>query len=113
MYDAKAITPRVVEVDGKWSETVGGRAIEAYSFDNPHATGYLIPYIPDAKLAFQSDLWVAGMQRVPADSSIAPFVKGAALAIVNGLRKAGVTPEKLAGGHGAVGDYADLVKYVE
>jgi hypothetical protein len=34
-------------------------------------------------------------------------------AIVDGLQKAGVTPDKLAGGHGAVGDYADLVKYVE
>ena len=36
-----------------------------------------------------------------------------ARAIVDGLQKAGVTPDKLAGGHGAVGDYADLVKYVE
>jgi hypothetical protein len=112
MYGGKAITPRVVEVDGKWSETVGGRTIEAYSLDNPHATGYLIPYIPDAKMAFQSDLWIAGL-RVPADPALAAFVNDSALAIVNGLRKAGVTPEKLAGGHGAVGDYADLVKYVE
>ena len=113
VYGIKPITSRVLEVDGKWSETVGGRVIEAYSFDNPHATGYLIPYIPDAKMAFQSDLWVMGMQRVPADSALAPFVYGAAVAIVNGLQKAGLTPEKLAGGHGVVGDYADLVKYVE
>lgn len=111
-HDVKAVTPRVIEVEKRWSETVGGRVIEAYSLDNPHATGYLIPYVPDAKMAFQTDLWIAGM-RVPSDPALAAFVNGSARAIVEGLRKAGVTPEKLAGGHGAVGDYADLVKYVE
>jgi glyoxylase-like metal-dependent hydrolase (beta-lactamase superfamily II) len=113
-YRTKPLTSRVLEVDGKWSETVGGRVIEAYSFESYHATGYLVPYIPDAKMAFQSDLWVTGMQRVSAaDPTLAAFVNGAARAIVDGLQKAGVTPDKLAGGHGAVGDYADLVKYVE
>ena len=108
----RAVTPRVIEVEKKWSETVGGRVIEAYSLDNPHARGYLIPYIPDAKMAFQTDLWIAGMP-VPSDPALAAFVKRSARAIVDGLQKAGVTPDKLASGHGAVGDYADLVKYVE
>jgi glyoxylase-like metal-dependent hydrolase (beta-lactamase superfamily II) len=111
-HGVKAVTPRVIEVEKKWSETVGGRVIEAYSLDNPHATGYLIPYIPDAKMAFQTDLWITGM-RVPSDPALAAFVNRSARAIVDGLQKAGVTPDKLAGGHGAVGDYADLVKYVE
>jgi glyoxylase-like metal-dependent hydrolase (beta-lactamase superfamily II) len=108
----KAVTPRVIEVGKKWSETVGGRVIEAYSLDNPHATGYLIPYIPDAKLAFQTDLWVAGLP-MPSDPALAAFVKRSARTIVDGLQKAGVTADKLASGHGVVGDYADLVKYVE
>jgi hypothetical protein len=51
--------------------------------------------------------------RVPSDPALAAFVNRSARAIVDGLQKAGVTPDKLAGGHGAVGDYADLVKYVE
>jgi glyoxylase-like metal-dependent hydrolase (beta-lactamase superfamily II) len=107
-----ADTPRVIEVEKKWSETVRGRVIEAYSLDNPHATGYLIPYIPDAKLAFQTDLWVAGLP-MPSDPALAAFVKRSARTIVDGLQKAGVTADKLASGHGVVGDYADLVKYVE
>jgi glyoxylase-like metal-dependent hydrolase (beta-lactamase superfamily II) len=107
-----AVTPRVIEVEKRWSETVGGRVIEAYSLDNPHATGYLIPYIPDAKMAFQTDLWITGM-RVPPDPALAAFVSRSARAIVDGLQRAGVTPDRLAGGHGPVGDYADLVKYVE
>jgi hypothetical protein len=111
-HGVKAVTPRVIEVGKKWSETVGGRVIEAYSIDSSHATGYLIPYIPDAKMAFQSDLWIAGLP-VPADPSLAAFVKYSARALVDDLRKAGLTPDKLAGGHGEVGDYADLVKYAE
>jgi glyoxylase-like metal-dependent hydrolase (beta-lactamase superfamily II) len=111
-YSVETVAPRVIEVEKNWSETVGGRVIEAYSLDNPHATGYLIPYIPDAKMAFQTDLWLAGL-RVPSDPALAAFVNRSARAIVDGLRTAGVTPDKLAGGHGEVGDYADLVKYVE
>jgi glyoxylase-like metal-dependent hydrolase (beta-lactamase superfamily II) len=111
-HGVDAVIPRIVEVGSKWSETVGGRVIEAYSLDNPHATGYLIPYVPDAKMAFQTDLWIAGL-RVPSDPALAAFVNRSARAIVDGLQKAGVTPDKLAGGHGAVGDYADLVRYVE
>src|SRR4029077_3047094 len=37
IYGAKPTTPNVIEVDGKWSVTIGGRTIEAYSLDNPHA----------------------------------------------------------------------------
>jgi len=111
-YRVKTATPRVIEVENNWRENVGGRVIEAYSLENPHATGYLTPYIPDAKMAFQSDLWTAGFP-IPADPALVAYVKRSARAIVDGLQKAGVTPDKLAGGHGGVGDYADLVKYVE
>jgi len=38
-YGTKQVPPKVEEVDGKWSATEGGRTIEAYSLDNPHATG--------------------------------------------------------------------------
>ncbi len=111
-HGVKTVTPRVIEVERKWSETVGGRVIEAYSLDNSHATGYLIPYVPDAKIAFESDLWVTGLP-TQSDPALAAFVKRSARAIVDGLQKAGVTPDKLADGHGGVGDYADLVKHVE
>lgn len=110
-YGVPTVSPHLIEVENKWSETVGGRVIEAYSLENPHAAGYLIPYIPDARMAFESDLWMTGM-RIPSDPALAAFVKRSGRAIVDGLKKAGVTPEKLADGHGAVGDYADLVTTV-
>jgi len=106
MYGVKPATPNVIEVDGKWSMNVGGRTIEAYSLDNPHAQGYLIPYIPDAKLGFVTDLWNPGAPvAAPANPNM--------VAIVRGVEKAGIAPEKFAGGHGAVGNYADLVQAVQ
>lgn len=111
-YDVETVTPRVIEVENNWSQAVGGRVIEAYSLENQHAKGYLVPYVPDAKMAFQSDLWVAGIP-TPSDPALAAHVSRSAGAIVKGLKKAGIAPEKLAGGHGGVGDYADLVNHAE
>jgi glyoxylase-like metal-dependent hydrolase (beta-lactamase superfamily II) len=112
MYGVNTVIPRIIEVKDKWRKTVGGRVIEAYSLENSHATNYLVPYIPDARMAFQSDLWVAGIP-APSDPALAAYVRRSGRAIVEGLKKAGITPEKLAGGHGDVQDYADLVRHVE
>ena len=112
MYRVKAVAPRIIEVKDNWRQMVGGRVIEAYSLESPHAANYLIPYVPDARVAFQSDLWVAGIP-LPSDPALAAFVIRSGRAIVDGLKKAGIAPEKLAGGHGDVQDYVALVKYVE
>lgn len=101
IYGTRGNNSSVIEVDGKWSETVGGRVIEAYSLENPHSAGYVIPYVPDAKLGFVTDLWNPGAPIAMANPNMT--------AIVRGLQEAGVTPEKFAGGHGAAGNYADLV----
>ena len=103
-HPVKSVAPKVVEVDGKWSVTEGGRTIEAYSLDNGHAAGYLIPYVPDAKLGFVTDLWNPGPPVMNANPAM--------VAVVRGVEKAGIAPERFAGGHGAVGNYADLQRAV-
>jgi hypothetical protein len=106
LYPLKGnVTPKVIEVDGKWSVNDGGRAIEAYSLDNPHATGYLIPYIPDVKIGWVTDLWNPGAPIMAVNPGL--------VAIVRGVEKAGIQPERFAGGHGAIGPYADLVQAVQ
>src|SRR6185503_7349746 len=105
-YPLKEFTPKVVEVDGKWSVNDAGRMIEAYSLDNPHAAGYLIPYVPDAKLGFVTDLWNPG---APIPAMPNPNM----VAVVRGMAKAGVQPERFAGGHGAVGGYGELAQAVQ
>ena len=99
------IAPRVIEVADKWSVNDGGRQIEAYLIDNPHAAGYLIPYVPDAKLGFVTDLWNPGAPVTNVNPNM--------IAVVRGMEKHGLAPERFAGGHGAVGNYADLAQAVQ
>jgi glyoxylase-like metal-dependent hydrolase (beta-lactamase superfamily II) len=101
----RPIAPRVVEVDGKWSVNDGGRVVEAHALETPHAAGYVIPYVPDAKMAFVTDLWNPGPM-------VPPTANPLMTSIVRGMEKAGLQPEKFAGGHGSVGNYADLVRVV-
>jgi glyoxylase-like metal-dependent hydrolase (beta-lactamase superfamily II) len=98
--------PKVIEVNGKWSIHDAGREIDAYSLENPHATGYLIPYVPDAKLGFVTDLWTPG---APMPKTANPGM----IAVVHGVTKMGIKPDRFAGGHGFVGNYADLVQLVQ
>jgi glyoxylase-like metal-dependent hydrolase (beta-lactamase superfamily II) len=96
-----AFTPEVIEVDGKWSVDDGGREVDAYAVDNPHAAGYIMVYVPDARLGIVSDLYVPGAP-VPSNAMVAALVKG--------VDKWGIKPERFAGGHGSTGPYADVVQ---
>ncbi|HEX3483709.1 MAG TPA: MBL fold metallo-hydrolase [Micropepsaceae bacterium] len=105
LYPIKGkVQPKVIEVDGKWSVNDGGREIDAFSLSTSHATGYIIPYIPDAKLGWVTDLWNPG--------GLVTMSNPALVDLVNGVKKMGIQPERFAGGHGAVGNYADVVKAV-
>ena len=80
----KQVPPKVEEVNGTWSVTKGGRTIEAYSLDNPHAAGYIIPYI-----GFVTDIW-SPAPRIPPPNS-------ATIALVKGIRKMGIQMDRIAG----------------
>jgi glyoxylase-like metal-dependent hydrolase (beta-lactamase superfamily II) len=96
-----AITPQVIEVDGKWSVSDGGREVDAYAIENPHAAGYVMVYVPDAKVGIVSDLYVPGAP-VPSNAMVAALVKG--------VEKWGIKPERFAGGHGSTGPYSDVIQ---
>jgi glyoxylase-like metal-dependent hydrolase (beta-lactamase superfamily II) len=96
--------PKVIEVADKWSVKDGNREIDAFLLDNPHAKGYLIPYVADAKMGFVTDLWNPGAPINQVNPNL--------VAIVKGVEKFGIKPERFAGGHGAIGNYADLEKAV-
>jgi len=58
--------------------------------------------VPDAKLAFATDIWSPGAAPLP--DKLTP----ALAALVAGVKKAGIQPDKFAGGHGSTADYAPL-----
>jgi glyoxylase-like metal-dependent hydrolase (beta-lactamase superfamily II) len=105
LHPVKSVPPKVIEVADKWSVNDGGREIDAFLLENPHAQGYLMPYVPDAKLGFVTDLWNPGPPVMNANPAMAAVVKGA--------QARELKPERFAGGHGAVGNYADLEKAVQ
>jgi glyoxylase-like metal-dependent hydrolase (beta-lactamase superfamily II) len=92
----------IVEVADKYVLSDGPRQVQAFVIDNPHADGMLIGYVSDAKVGFVTDLWSPGVAPLP--DKLNPGLA----ALVSGVKKAGITPEKFAGGHGGVGDYAPL-----
>jgi glyoxylase-like metal-dependent hydrolase (beta-lactamase superfamily II) len=106
LYPIKGkVQAKVVEVDGKWSVNDGGREVAAYALATDHATGYIIPYVPDVKLGWVTDLWNPGTP-VTASNPALVSIKAA-------VDKAGIKPERFAGGHGAIGNYADVEKVVK
>ena len=80
-----------------------GRQVMAYAMDNPHAKGMLMVWVPDAKLGYVTDLWNPG-QPLP------PKPNAGQAAVVSAVKKAGIQPERFAGGHGSVDDYQKLEK---
>jgi hypothetical protein len=80
-----------------------GRQVMVYLMDNPHAKGMLMGWVPDAKLGFVTDIWTPGP---PLPAKPNPGL----LSVVNAVNKAGLQPERFAGGHGSTADYASLAK---
>jgi glyoxylase-like metal-dependent hydrolase (beta-lactamase superfamily II) len=100
-----AARPRKVEIREVAGRTVlgaGARTLEVFPLENPHAQAMVLPFVPHARIAFVADLWSPGRDKLGA--SLTP---GQA-AIVAAVRKAGVAPERVAGGHGGVEGYGKL-----
>jgi glyoxylase-like metal-dependent hydrolase (beta-lactamase superfamily II) len=85
------------------SDSAGRQVVVYAMLDNPHAKGLLMPYVPHAKLGFVTDVWTPGL---PLPEKPNP----ALMSVVNTVKRAGITPERFAGGHGSVAPYDGLAK---
>jgi len=92
----------IIEVTDKQVFSDSTREVGAYVIDNPHSTGMIIGYVSDARIAYVTDIWSPGAAPLP--EKLTPPLA----ALVAGVKKAGISPAKFAGGHGSVGDYAPL-----
>ena len=83
-----------------------GRQVIVYVImDNPHAKGMLMGWVPHAKLGYVTDIWSPG---VPLPAKPNPGLAS----VVNTVKRAGLEPERFAGGHGSVADYRSLTLLV-
>jgi glyoxylase-like metal-dependent hydrolase (beta-lactamase superfamily II) len=92
----------IIEVADRRVFADGQREVFAILIENPHAAGMLIGYVADARLGFATDIWSPGAGPLP--DKLNPSLA----ALVAGVKKAGISPDKFAGGHGSVADYAPL-----
>jgi glyoxylase-like metal-dependent hydrolase (beta-lactamase superfamily II) len=92
----------ILEVADRQALGDGHREVTAYLIENPHAAGMLMGYVADAKLGWVADIWSPG--RDPLPEKITPPLA----ALVAAVNKAGIAPQKFAGGHGASAEYAPL-----
>jgi glyoxylase-like metal-dependent hydrolase (beta-lactamase superfamily II) len=84
------------------------RAIQLVRIANHHAEGMLIAFLPQERLAFVADLWSPGRDRLRA-----PLTFERHQDLVEALRAAKITPKHIVGGHGSVGNYAELATAVD
>jgi glyoxylase-like metal-dependent hydrolase (beta-lactamase superfamily II) len=83
-----------------------GREVMVYvMMDNPHAKGQLMGWVPHAKLGFVTDVWTPGP---PLPAKPNPGLAS----VVNTVKRAGLQPERFAGGHGGTADYQMLARLV-
>jgi hypothetical protein len=82
-----------------------GRQVVVYVMDSPHAKSTLMGWVPHARLGFVTDIWSPG---VPLPAKPNPGL----VAVVNTVKRAGLEPERFAGGHGSTADYASLMRLV-
>jgi glyoxylase-like metal-dependent hydrolase (beta-lactamase superfamily II) len=82
-----------------------GRQVIVYGMDNPHAKGMLMGWVPHARLGFVTDIWTPGP---PLPAKPNPGLAS----VVSTVKRAGLEPERFAGGHGSTADYQGLVRLV-
>ena len=102
---AKPFAANVIEVADKWSVKEGPREVDFYMIDNPHAADMLMGWVPDAKLGLVTDIWNPGPPVTASNPNLA--------AVVHAVDKLAIKPMRFAGGHGAVGDYAQAAAVVK
>jgi len=96
------IEPKITEVTERLTLSDGKRNVHVLAFANPHSAAALMGYVEDARVGFITDVWSPGRDAVGAQ------LNAGQMAVVNGMRKAGITPERLAGGHGSIAPYSDI-----
>jgi glyoxylase-like metal-dependent hydrolase (beta-lactamase superfamily II) len=86
----------------------GLRLLQLVPIANHHAKGMLVAYLPNERIAFVADLWSPERDKLRA-----PITFERHKDLVDALRAAKITPRLIVGGHGSVGNYAELATAVD
>jgi len=92
---------KIIEVEDKYVISDGKREVLTVLLENPHAAAMLLAYVADARIAYVTDIYSPGP---PLPAKINP----ALASVYNAVKKAGIQPMTVAGGHGSTAPYALL-----
>ena len=101
-----------VPADGEFSLEGGGRSVKARHIPSVHNEDMLVIYLPELRLIFESDIYVMP-GGFPAHQPLpAPFAEWAR-GLRDGLAALDWEIEWIAGGHGGVAPFTDLLSHFE
>ncbi len=101
-----------VPADGEFSLAEGGRSVKARHIPTIHDEDMLVIYLPELRLIFESDIYVMP-GGFPAHQPLpAPFAEWAR-GLRDGLAALDWEIEWIAGGHGGVAPFTDLLSHFE
>ncbi len=113
---AKAASPewRIEEVpaDAELSLGEGGRSVKTRHVPTVHSEDMLVIYLPDVRLLFESDIYIAPGVFPPHQPLPAPFGDWAQ-ELRDGLATLEWKIDWIAGGHGGVAPFTDLLSHFE
>ncbi|MFN2399465.1 MAG: MBL fold metallo-hydrolase, partial [Gemmatimonadaceae bacterium] len=101
--DALSRSPRVPSIQQVSDSVIigaGESRVVIYRIPTAHVEGMLGAYVPAARLLFVSDVLTPGPTLAPAGSA----------EVVAAVRALGVTVDRVAGGHGGVANWADIIQ---
>ena len=99
-----------VPVDGGFSLVEGGRSIKLHHIPTVHNEDMLVVYLPETRLLFESDVYVAPGMLPPHQPLPAPFSDWAQ-GLLDGLVRLDWRIDWIAGGHGGVVPFTDLYSH--
>ena len=88
--------------------TDGSRTVEIMHLPNPHTDGYLVIYLPQEKLIFESDLF-----EILEGEAWPPLVRPEAKVFYEAVTEAGWKVDRIVSGHGRVVEWQELIDAIQ
>ncbi len=107
-YSQSNREPQIELVTDRRTITDGSRTVEIMHLPNPHTDGYLVIYLPQEKLIFESDLF-----EILEGEAWPPLVRPEAKVFYEAVTEAGWKVDRIVSGHGRVVEWQELIDAIQ
>ena len=107
-YSQSNREPQIELVTDRRTITDGSRTVELMHLPNPHTDGYLVIYLPQEKLIFESDLF-----EILEGEAWPPLVRPEAKVFYEVVTEVGWKVDRIVSGHGRVVEWQELIDAIQ